>query len=580
MCGFIAAVGLDKPFSHTMLAPLRRRGPGRCGWWQDGQVVMAHARLDVFGLGDRGAQPAIASDTVLVWNGEIYNWLELRRFFCVDSLLGGDTDLLLSLWARYRHTVMDRLAQHADGVFAIAAWDRHQRTMTLVRDQLGARPLYWWHDGQRFAAASTIAALLGLLPSKPGIDPAGVAQYARYQFTFGDHTMLQGVHRVEPGTSVTFHADSGKATVQRWDDLFPARDGEAEPDAAWLDGTAALVDAAVRSTADCVVPWATTCSGGLDSSLVTRIAAPDVAWHCNYTEPECNETRHAQAAVHGTVTRLHVVNAHEHPDLLARVDSLVQDLDDPSVGSVVLPMDDMLERVAERGHKVLLTGTGGDELAAGYQRVRAALGLDVQASYAAAAAALPGDAYDRWEALHVKGAPHWFAVEEGAGAAKYEFSVAYGNAGEWTDTLSGNLLSMLRFDQRHFLQALLLLEDRMCGRWGIEGRPALLCQSVVRRFVGLKVASLLQGPPKAVLAGVAQRLGVPQAVVDRRDKMGFTTPVGRFVNEHADRIRERITSSRWRHMYRLDRIRWTTTTTWSREVWGLVMLDAWLNRYA
>jgi len=139
---------------------------------------------------------------------------------------------------------------------------------------------------------------------------------------------------------------------------------------------------------------------------------------------------------------------------------------------------------------------------------------------------------------------------------------------------------MLQFDRRYFLSALLNIDDKMCGRHGLEGRPSLLHQKLVRHINRLHPSALLSGEElKPILRAIAAPV-LPKSVVHRTDKMGFTTPIGTFVNNSSHLIREQITGSRFADLYDLRRLNLTAETKFSREVFGLLMLDLWLNRYA
>src|SRR5213594_1322615 len=132
---------------------------------------------------------------------------------------------------------------------------------------------------------------------------------------------------------------------------------------------------------------------------------------------------------------------------------------------------------------------------------------------------------------------------------------------------------MLRFDRRHFLEALLNIDDKLAGRHSLEIRPSLLHQRLVRHMQGVSTAGVLSnGDLKPVLREIAAGL-VPKSVIHRKDKMGFTPPIGNFVNRAAHLIRERIMDSRFRDLYDLRRMNFTAETKFSREVFGLLMLD-------
>jgi asparagine synthase (glutamine-hydrolysing) len=322
-------------------------------------------------------------------------------------------------------------------------------------------------------------------------------------------------------------------------------------------------------------PFTTLCSGGLDSSLITRIARPEVAYHCNYSDPECNETFFAQQAVRGTPTRLFVVNAQESFNLVARLTDIAEDFDELTIGSVILPLDDLLAQVKRR-YKVMLTGTGGDELFAGYARYQLALGECYQDSYRALYQRMQGltAAADRFEFTHRKGDPSLYRFYQPDVEKTFEAAYEACRAGD------DELDTMLRFDRRHFLPGLLNIDDKLAGRHSLESRPSLLHQRLVRHLQGVSSARFLQnGDLKPVLREISAGV-VPKTITHRKDKMGFTTPIGTFVNRASHLIRERIMDSRFRDHYDLRRVNFTAETKFSREVFGLLMLDLWLNRYA
>jgi asparagine synthetase B (glutamine-hydrolysing) len=140
---------------------------------------------------------------------------------------------------------------------------------------------------------------------------------------------------------------------------------------------------------------------------------------------------------------------------------------------------------------------------------------------------------------------------------------------------------MMRFDRRYFLPGLLNIDDKMCGRHSLESRPSFLHQKLVRHIQHVQPRQILpsNGDLKPLLRQIAANL-LPKSVIHRTDKMGFTTPVGVFVNQNAHRIREQIANSPFRDLYDLRKMNFTAENKFSREVFGLLMLDLWLNQYA
>jgi asparagine synthase (glutamine-hydrolysing) len=424
-------------------------------------------------------------------------------------------------------------------------------------------------------ASSLLRTVLDAAEVPRDLDYEALSEYCRYQFTFGDKTFLKGVKKVLPGHYVEIDLATHRVSMHRYEDILAPVEGELHTlTAPWLEETRALLSECVLDSTISDTSFTTFCSGGIDSSLITRLATPDVAYHCNFSDPECNETFFAQQVIDGTGTRLFVVNAQEEFNLVQRLADIVTDFDELTIGSVILPLDDLLAQVKRR-YKVILTGTGGDELFAGYVRYQLVLGECFQDSYRALfnrVRQLP-TAADRFEATHSKGEVGLYRFYQPA--VEQTFRAAF----EECRLEGDDLAAMLRFDRRYFLSGLLNIDDKMCGRHSLESRPSFLHQRLVRHVQKLDPRAMLSNGD---LKPVARRLAagtLPRSVTHRTDKMGFTTPIGTFVNQSAGYIREQISNSRFRDLYDLKSMSFHADTKFSREVFGLLMLDLWLNEY-
>jgi asparagine synthase (glutamine-hydrolysing) len=575
MCGILITSGLGNSFHHRQLNSLRKRGPDEIGFWVDSKVRMAHSRLAIIGLDERSVEPLENETHVLAYNGEIYNFIEIKRRLEVEGVaLGGANDaaVLLHAWSRWGQEVLKEL----HGFWSFVLYDKRHRRLHLVRDQFGIKPLYYWHRGDQVCVSSLIRNILEVLPQIPELDFAALSEYVRYQFTFGDKTFLQGVRKVLPGHMVTIDLEKGEATDECYEDIFaPPQEPLESPGREWVEETRALIRQCVLDSTISDISFTTFCSGGLDSSLITRIAEPEIAYHCNYTDPECNETFYARQVIDGTPTRLFVVNAQDDINLVERVRDILEDFDEPTIGSVILPLDDLLAQVKRR-YKVILTGTGGDELFAGYVRYQLALGECYQDSYKALFLKMKKlkKVEERFEFAHRKGDPALYTFYQPE--VENTFRKAFQQCRNGYD----ELLAMLWFDRRYFLAGLLNIDDKMCGRHSLESRPSLLHQKLVRHMKKLDSSAFRRnGELKPLLRELAGNV-LPNAVLQRTDKMGFTTPVGTFVNQSSHLVREQIQNSHFREFYDLKKMNLTAETKFSREVFGLLVLDLWLNRYA
>jgi asparagine synthase (glutamine-hydrolysing) len=559
MCGILLTVGGSRSFTHRDLSPLRKRGPDGLGFWTNSVVSMAQTRLSVLGLDER-SQPPLENDRfVIVFNGEIYNFLTLAREI-TGKPAPSDTQVLLDAWTVMGPKVLPLL----DGFFAFAIYDKTEKSVTLVRDQFGIKPLYYSMQHGALVASSVLQPLLDCLPERPSLNYQAMSEWAKYQLTFGPATFHRGVVRLPPGQMVTYDVYARTLGPRvTYEDIWAKR-GDVRVSQTWVDDTRQILAKCVDAAATSDRPVTSTCSGGLDSSLVTRMLQPEVAYHANFTDPDVNETQWAKAAVEGIDTRLMVVNAREEFNLVERLDQIVEDFDELSVGSVILPLDDLYAQITRR-YKVMLLGTGGDELFGGYPRYDMALGIAPQPAYQAAFNKLPTDTsvWERWRLLHVKGNPSLFKFFTEPTFPEPE------EDSEW------NRHAMLTFDRRHFLPGLLGIDDKMAGRYGLEGRPPLLHQKFVRRVLELEPNQMVD---KTVLRAIA--VGVlPEAVRTRPDKLGFSVPIGPITDRNAATVREAISSSPFRDLYNVKRLSFTSESKWDRKIFGLIQLDCWLRRY-
>lgn len=575
MCGILVTCGGNRTFHHRLLNGLRRRGPDAVGFWSDTRVHLAHTRLSILGLDDRGTEPLENDTHVLAYNGEIYNFVELSRRLAAEGIdigFANDASVLLHAWSHWGEKVLTELT----GFWAFTIYDKARRKLFLVRDQLGIKPLYYWKTDDGLVVSSLLGSLVAAGPSTPPLDYKAISEYVRYQFTFGDKTFFRGVRKVMPGQSVEYDVDTGAIQTRTYEDIFGGNhSGDARATPEWLTETRNLLSECCIDSTISDTSFTTFCSGGLDSSVITRITAPEIAYHCNYSDPDCNETFYAQQVVEGTDVRLFVVNAQEDFNLIKRLESIIEDFDELTIGSVILPLDDLLAQVKRR-YKVILTGTGGDELFAGYVRYQLALGQCFHESYRALFAkmhALSNPA-ERFELCHHKGDTSFYNFYDPD--VRNTFYEAYEQCGSSGDEMR----RMLNFDRRYFLAGLLNIDDKMCGRHSVESRPSLLHQKFVRHVQKLDSSQMLVNDELKYIGKELTSAFLPKSVIHRKDKMGFTTPVGTFVNRSSHLVREQLESSRFRDLYNLKKMNLTAETKFSREVFGLIMLDLWLNRYA
>jgi len=358
---------VDRELLGRMTEVLRHRGPDADGFHLGPGVGLGHRRLSIIDIAT-GDQP-IYNETrsvAVVFNGEIYNFPELARelearghTFATRS----DTETIVHAYEEFGLEFVKRLR----GMFAFALWDESHRRLVLGRDRAGKKPLYYHADGDRLVFASEIKALLKDPSIKRRISLEGLSDY----FTFGNipapGTVFQDIQQIPPGHLLIW--ERGRARLHEYWDVFFNGTGPATPGAA-SEAFSALLDEAVgmRMVAD--VPLGAFLSGGVDSSAVVASMArqstrPVVTTCVGFVERTHSELGHARVVAKALGTEHHEVLV--KPDAISDLPRLVWHLDQPFADSSALPTY-YVSRAARERVTVALSGDGGDELFAGYQR--------------------------------------------------------------------------------------------------------------------------------------------------------------------------------------------------------------------
>jgi len=371
MCGFFAwfhPPGLAGRESEIRAATdlMSHRGPDGSGLYVEASIGLGHRRLSIIDLGG-GAQPFHSADGrhVLVYNGEVYNFREIReeletkgRIFRTHS----DTEVILQAYEEWGTGCLVRF----NGMFAFALWDRLAKKLWIVRDRLGVKPVYYWSDGTSFAAASEIRPLLALGVQKKQLDESVIDAYLSLGYVPGPRTMFRGIRKLEPGTFLEV-STSGLQQTTYWD--FASV--EVRKNSPELLGE--FFDLLVDCTKSCTVsdvPIGVLLSGGLDSSatvaLMDHAGIRDINTFTIGFEGQGseNESEYARmvAARYRTRHFLHVLSS---GNFFESLDLLVNFTEEPLVEPAAIALYH-LARMAGSEAKVLLSGEGCDEIFAGY----------------------------------------------------------------------------------------------------------------------------------------------------------------------------------------------------------------------
>jgi asparagine synthase (glutamine-hydrolysing) len=394
MCG-IAGLVLERSGTESALrqrvsamnTALAHRGPDGEGIWVDASAGAAFAqrRLAIVDLSDTGAQPMTAASgrLVMTYNGEIYNFRELRAELEAEGLTfrgTSDSEVLLEAWDRWG---AERTLAALNGMFAIAIWDRKDRTLSLVRDRFGIKPLLWRRDGEGLFFASELKAMLKDPACPRSIDPASVAAYLRHGAVPAPWTIIKDIRKLEPGSILTWRQGEEPAIRSFWSPLAAMVAGQenltSAPFETLVADAEALIGDAVGRQMIADVPLGAFLSGGIDSSLVVALMQQRAGrrietFTIGFEEKAWDESPYAEAVAKHLGTR-HTTLRTSGSAVRDLVPQIAGIYDEPFSDSSQLPTL-LLCRLVRNHVTVALSGDGGDETFAGYERYGWGLKLD------------------------------------------------------------------------------------------------------------------------------------------------------------------------------------------------------------
>jgi len=380
MCGLVGIFNFDgqainPEMLENMAEKINHRGPDGSGIFIEDNLGLAHKRLSILDVSERGAQPMGSRDNrwTIVFNGCIYNYQTLRQELRNQGhtfLSTTDTEVISEGLSAYGIDFIKRL----NGMFAIAAWDNIEKKLYLTRDRYGVKPLYYWFDGKRIVFASEIKAIIAHHAYKREVDLGSLNEYFTFQNQFTFRTLFKGVCMLPPANTIAIDATTTQIKHQPWWDYdFSAPDEKLSFEDA-VNETNRLFKKAVESQMVSDVPVGSYLSGGMDSGSITAIASKKVnrlsTFTCGFdmnevsgVETNYDERRDAELIANAFKTEHfeQVINA---GDLTWSLPRVVYHLEDLRAG-MSYP-NYYISRLASKFVKVCLQGTGGDELFGGY----------------------------------------------------------------------------------------------------------------------------------------------------------------------------------------------------------------------
>jgi asparagine synthase (glutamine-hydrolysing) len=351
---------------------MKHRGPDQHGVLHQDEAMLGHRRLSIIDLSDSGRQP-MSNENRTIWmvfNGEIYNFGELRRLLEGRHVFLSRTDSEVLVHG-YEQWGISGLLERIRGMFAFAIWDEGNGTLYIARDHLGKKPLFYSFIGGGLSFASTLPALLDLLGTTPEVSSQAVIDYLAYKYVPAPCTIFEGVFKLPPAHLLEFRLNDGPQLTRYWRPDFSRKEELSESE--WLERIEVTLKEAIRDRLVADVPLGAFLSGGVDSSLVVALMTelsgrPVTTISTGFLDHNLDELPYARkvAAVCGADNHEYIL----HPGMADILPEVVYHFGEPFADSAALPTY-YLAKMARQHVTVVLTGDGGDENFAGYPTAQA-----------------------------------------------------------------------------------------------------------------------------------------------------------------------------------------------------------------
>jgi asparagine synthase (glutamine-hydrolysing) len=577
MCGIAGIVGsqASAELARSMAQRIQHRGPDGEGVWSEPGVALSHRRLAIQDLTDAGSQPMVFGSHVLTYNGELYNHERLRAALPGPWASSGDTEVLLRLLATEGAARLSRLV----GMFAFASWDSRAKSLLLVRDRLGIKPLYYrlLPDGIAFASELKALMLLGT----PDIDQSAVRDFLFHGYIPAPKTIYRGICKLP--AAHTLRWQGGKASVERyWNPSTETIARSAEDTIQELD---ALLREVVPQHTVSDVPVGVFLSGGIDSALTAFYLDAPRTYTLGFEQGGRSEADAArQVAAH--LDTEHLEMTAPQADFAGALDRMPGMFDEP-FGDSAAWSNYLVAQFARREVTVALSGEGGDEIFCGYPRYWSRVGgrsnflnrslaryLPPLSRFASSmqrrayqglpafAAALGGMAAEQIDSLL---APSWTAPD-------YDYLWFYRQF--WRDDLRP--LTQLRWLDLNtdLAEGLLTKVDRTSMAHSLEVRPPLLDHRLVEFMLSVD-PELLVDERRRRGKLLVRRLMEPRLPPNHlnRPKSGFGLPVHRWLKQHPRLMQEAVRRLMERGVLR------RAVSSEFRRAWYVLILDRWFTAF-
>ncbi len=348
---------------------MNHRGPDNFQWYYDGQIGLLHQRLSIIDLDPRSNQPftSKSGNYVCVYNGEIYNYLELKKLFNLETVTNSDTEIIIESYELFGEKIINQW----NGIFAICIYDKTQKKLTLIRDRFGVKPLYIYENSEFFMFASEAKVIFEWL-SHLEINYQALSEFIYQGSSISKNTIVNNVFKFDSGTFLIYDISENKKIVNKFWQI-PGTKNEKYNFNDVIHKTKGLIELAVKSQLNSDVPLGVFLSGGLDSSAITALAATYYEGQLNTFTAEFDFNSNSKFEIQNARILSERYNTNHREikigakGLHSIIEKLVYQHDEPFADPANIPLY-LISKELNNSVKVVLQGDGADELFGGYSR--------------------------------------------------------------------------------------------------------------------------------------------------------------------------------------------------------------------
>ncbi|WP_149719363.1 asparagine synthase (glutamine-hydrolyzing) [Campylobacter concisus] len=622
MCGIVGFYSFIKNkdiIINNQLETIRHRGPDDKNIYVHNNIALGHARLAIIDI-KQGSQPMHSIDGrfTIVFNGEIYNYLELRQHLVskgIDFKTYSDTEVLLNMYILYREDCVCKL----NGMFSFAIYDKEKNSLFLARDHFGIKPLYYVYNDDNFVFASEIKSILKYPGIRAEVDYLSLNEYMAFQVMLKKHTMFKNISSLEPATYLILENGKIKEKKRYWHFNYDIDETRNEDE--YCSELLHLLEDSLNIQTRADVPIGAYLSGGIDSSLVSILASKKYFGDFHtFTggfkdSKEFDETYYANI-VHRYIKSIHHEIFPTSQNFIDTFEKISYHMDYPEAGPGVFSQY-MVSKLASSYVKVVLGGQGGDEIFGGYTRYAVAY-LEQAIKGAIFETAEEGKHLVTLQSI----IPNMPQLKNYIPLIKEQFKEGlFGPMDERyyriinrthnvdmiynkdflksfdsrqlldkfkqvfnTPNTKSYFNKMTYFDLKTLLPALLHVEDRVSMAVSIESRVPILDYRIIELVSKMPpTMKFAGGKTKAILLKTVKNL-LPKEIFERKDKMGFPTPINKWLaNDLKEYALDILTSqkSKQRGYFNISNIENEIINSgkFSRDLWGCLNIEMWHRQF-